>query len=140
MAESKDREEGFTLVELMVVIVIIGLAAAAVVLAMPEEGGSLRGEAERLAARAKAARDTAILEARSTAVTIGPGGYQVARRLDGAWRIEARYGWAGRTRPEASASIRFDSTGMAEPAAIVLRRGDRRAVVAVAGDGDVNVE
>ena len=51
------RRNGFTLVELMVVLFIIGLAATAVVLAVPEQGGSLQAEAERFAARAKAARD-----------------------------------------------------------------------------------
>src|SRR6185503_13288799 len=70
------RTKGFTLVELMVVLVIIGLAAAAVVIAVPEPGGSLAGEAERFAARVKAARDTAILESRAMAVQIGRGGYE----------------------------------------------------------------
>src|SRR5688572_22965984 len=76
-------ERGFTLVELIVVIVIIGLAAAAVVLAVPEQGGSLQAEAERFAARAKAARDSAIVESRPVLLTVGPGGYDVARRTGG---------------------------------------------------------
>src|SRR5207253_9615387 len=71
---------GFTLIELMVVLVIIGLAAAAVMLALPEAGGSLAGEADRFAARARAARDTAILDSRAVALQVGSGGYEVARR------------------------------------------------------------
>ena len=39
------RQDGFTLIELMVVLVIIGLAGAAVMLAIPDAGGSLTGEA-----------------------------------------------------------------------------------------------
>src|SRR6185503_10002070 len=74
------RRKGFTLVELMVVIVIVGLAAAAVVLALPERGGSLHAEAERFAARAKAARDDAILDSRAASVAIGPCGYDVVVR------------------------------------------------------------
>jgi general secretion pathway protein H len=143
VAEWRKRRRGFTLIELMVVLVIIGLAAAAVVLAMPEPGGSLAGEAERFAARAKAARDTAILESRAVAVQIGRGGYEVARRRADAWRTEARYDWAERTTPDlpggGPASIRFDSTGFAEPARIVLRRGQDQAVIDIAGDGTVNV-
>jgi general secretion pathway protein H len=142
MAERGKRRRGFTLVELMVVLVIVGLAAAAVVFAMPERGGSLAGEAERFAARAKAARDTAILESRAVTLRIGRGGYEVARRRAGAWRTEARYDWAERTAPElpgGAAGIRFDSTGFAEPARVVLRRGDDQAVIDIGGDGTVHV-
>jgi general secretion pathway protein H len=143
VAERRRRERGFTLIELMVVLVIVGLAAAAVVLAMPGPGGSLAGEADRFAARAKAARDTAILESRAVAVQIGRGGYEVARRREGGWRTEARYDWAERTAPElpggGPASIRFDSTGFAEPARIVLRRGQDQAVIDIASDGTVHV-
>src|SRR5687767_4668514 len=106
------KQEGFTLIELMVVLVIFGLAAAAVVLAVPEAGGSINGEAERFAARAKAARDTAILESRAVALQIGRGGYEVARRDGGVWRTEAHYDWVERTVPDVGgadqASIRFD--------------------------------
>jgi len=144
MPEPKPSSGGFTLVELMVVLVIIGLAATAVVLAMPERGGSLRSEAVRLAARAGAARDQAILESRTTALNIGPGGYEIARRESGQWRIEARHDWAESTAPEiggsGSGSVRFDSTGLAEPAVIILRRGGRRAAIAISADGNVHVE
>lgn len=140
MADSRRRAEGFTLVELMVVIVIIGLAAAAVVLAMPERGGSVRSEAVRFAARAKAARDTAILESRPVAVRVGPGGYEIMRREGGSWHTQASYEWADRTTPAAAASIRFDETGLAEPTAVLLRRGERRALIEIAGDGRVHVE
>lgn len=144
MPESKKRPQGFTLVELMVVIVIIGLAAAVVVLAMPEPGGSVHGEAVRFAARAGAARDQAILESRTMTLRIGQGGYEVARREAGQWRIEARYDWVEATSPEiagaGSGSIRFDSTGLSEPAFVTLRRGDRRASIEIKGDGGIHVK
>ena len=137
------RQDGFTLIELMVVLVIIGLAGAAVMLAIPDAGGSLAGEAERFAARAAAARDTAILESRPVAVQIGRSGYEVTRRVGGVWRTEARYAWAERTMPDVAGSgeagIRFDSTGFAEPVRVTLRRGDRQAAVDIAGDGGVRV-
>ena len=69
---AEKKESGFTLVELLVVLVIIGLAAAAVVLAIPDPEGSLQTEAERFAARAKAARDLAIVESRPALLRIDP--------------------------------------------------------------------
>ena len=143
MTRAGRKQAGFTLIELMVVLVILGLTAAVVVLAMPETGGSLAGEAERFAARAKAARDTAILESRAVALQIGRGGYEVARREGGVWRAERHYDWAERTSPDVAgsreASIRFDSTGFSEPARVTRRRGDEQMAIDISGDGGVHV-
>ena len=141
--QAQGGEAGFTFIELMVVIVIIGLAAAAVVLAMPEPGGSLQGEAERFAARAKAARDSAIVESRPVALDVDADGYEILQRAGGQWRPLVHHDWAEGTRPEttdpAGARIRFDSTGLAEPVNLVLARGDRRVAVAIGQDGSVRV-
>ena len=142
-APSGKRRNGFTLVELMVVLVILGLAATAVVLAMPEQGGSLQAEAERFAARAKAARDSAIVEARPVALTIDAGGYAFARRSGGEWHAGQRHAWAEGTEAQAAgesaSGTRFDSTGLAEPLMLTLRRGERVVAVRIGGDGNVHV-
>ena len=143
MRKTGRKAQGFTLIELMVVLVIIGLATAAVMLALPDAGGSLAGEADRFAARARAARDTAILESRAVALQIGRGGYEVARRENDLWRTEAHYDWAQRTIPDVGgsneASIRFDPTGFSEPARVTLMRGEEHMVIDIGGDGGVHV-
>ena len=134
---------GFTMVELMVVIVIIGLAAAAVVLAIPEPGGSVYAEAERFAARAKAARDGAIVEARPVSLEVDPAGYRFARRVRGEWQETARHDWSEGTVITAAgvetARTRFDSTGLASPLQVTLQRGDREVAVSIGPGGEVDV-
>jgi general secretion pathway protein H len=136
-------ERGFTLVELMAVLVIIGLVATAVVIALPPPGGSVAREAERLAARARAAREAAIVEARPGALRIGPAGYDLSRRRDGQWERLAHFDWAPETSVEVGGRFeglsRFDPAGMADPLRIVLRRGGRAAAVEISGDGSVRV-
>ena len=134
---------GFTLVELMVVLVILGLASAAVVLAMPDPGGSLQAEAERFAARAKAARDSAIVESRPVALLIDADGYAAARRAGNEWVPGDRHEWAEGTQAEAAGAaggrIRFDSTGLAEPLHLILNRNGRQVAVEIGHDGEVHV-
>ncbi|MGO4611150.1 Tfp pilus assembly protein FimT/FimU, partial [Variovorax sp. 2RAF20] len=56
----RQRRGGFTLVELMIVLVIMGLLAGAVVRALPDGRPSLPQEAERVAAALLRARDEAV--------------------------------------------------------------------------------
>jgi general secretion pathway protein H len=134
----RSAQQGFTLVELMVVIVIISLAASVVVLSMPDPGGGVAAEAERFAARAKAARDLAIVEARPAAIQVDSSGYQVTRRVRGQWQAGERVDWE-RGTAASGGETRFDATGLARPASLLLTRGDRQASVEIRGDGTVHV-
>jgi general secretion pathway protein H len=139
--------EGFTLVELMVVLVIVGLVSAAVVLAMPDPRGALRGEALRLAARADAARERAMMDNRPVALVLREGGYGFEWRNDGEWRAIAErpfvaQDWSEGTRASldgGESRIVFDSTGFAEPARLRLVRGKEEAQVEVVDGGRVRV-
>lgn len=144
------RDGGFTLVELMIVITIIGLASAAVVWALPDPRGRLRDEATHFAARARAAQQSAIVDARPVSIWVSGGGYGFDERTHGAWapigekplRVTS---WGKGTRALVANGggrdrIMFDSTGLADrPLDVQLRRGDEEMTVHIAANGDVKV-
>lgn len=141
-------ERGFTLVELLIVLTIIGLMSAAVVLAMPDPRGSLVAEAERFAARAHAAQERAIMDARPMAIRVTSLGYGFDRREDGEWKAMDEEPFADRPWGEGTSAgvpaqsaqrIVFDTTGAAEPMKLMLLRDDDQLLVEIGADGKARV-
>lgn len=95
-------DAGFSLVELMVVLAIIGLATAAVILTTRPTSANAREEALRFAARTAALRDRSVVEGRSYALWVSGSGFGFEQRRDGRWepltdgRLQQR-DWAGST-------------------------------------------
>lgn len=150
LSVSRHGEGGFSLIELMVVIFIIGLAAGAVVLTMPSGDRRAHEEAERFAARVAAARDMAIIERRPVRLWVTQSGYGFERREGCQWApavgdtLETQ-DWSGdvsaQTAEGGQARRVFDPTGMpSAPLEIRLGRGSSEAHVHVEGTGNVRVE
>jgi general secretion pathway protein H len=84
-ADSSNGTRGFSLVELMVALVILGLAATAVVLTLPTPASGLNDQATRFAARAAALRDRAVVEARPMRLWVSASGYGFEQRNGRQW-------------------------------------------------------
>jgi general secretion pathway protein H len=144
-------EAGFTLIEMMVVLAILGIAAGAILLTAPDSRRSLLDEAERFAASLVRAKEEAVLTNRTIDVRITPQGYTFGaisrglhRPLDE--RPFNRVEWGADTTAMLAdtgqhSRIAFDSTGIATPAAVDLFRSDGhvRVVVDIAGSVRVDV-
>ena len=151
-------QAGFSLVEMMVVLFIIGLLAGAVVMTLPGAQAGLTDEAQRFASRAAAARDNAVLESRPMAMVVNDRGYYFEERRDGQWQGFDRppfglQSWkdgtlarvAGQAKPrdgEAAGSNRviFDSVGLAsEDVALTLSHEGASAQVRIDRNGGVRL-
>ncbi|WP_265528076.1 GspH/FimT family protein [Sphingomicrobium marinum] len=139
---------GFTLVELLVVLVILGLAAGAVALTLPTGDDRVRGEATAFAGKVAALRDRAILEGRPAGLWVQPSGYGFEVREEGAWvpletapfaaAVNWRSGVVAQTGGSPRIQLRFDNVGMpSTPARIDLTDGENNAAVEIAANGDV---
>ena len=146
-----NSDSGFTLVELMIVIAVIGIASAAVVFALPDPRGRLRDEGLRFAGRVRAAHDAAIVGARPVSVWVSPGGYGFDQRANGAWlpvsekpmRVEQwSAGTAATVREQGGRErVVFDETGLPDrPLDVALVRDRSQVHVRIAGDGSVRVD
>lgn len=144
-------EAGFTLVELMVSLFVIGLIGAAVMLTLPDRGPSVAQEAEALAGRLRRAQEHAVIMNRPVDVTIDAGGYRFRELSRTGWREMDAYGpFAAKTwsegvnaqvqGPDARHGVRFDPTGGANPVVVRLSHDARNAAVAVDQAGNVRID
>lgn len=142
-------DRGFTLIELMIVVTLIGLMSAVVMLVMPDPRGRLIDEAERFAARAHAARDMAIIESRPMALRVTSAGYGFDTRRAGRWQpiddkpFRAAVWSDGTTAivgERGQDHVSFDSTGLASKAmSVTLVRSGETMSVYIGVDGRIIV-
>lgn len=137
------RDAGFSLIEMMVALAIMSLAAGLVVMSAPSASGRLADETDQLIRSLVTARDLALIENRAVMMEITETGYQmrVVRRL-GQPEVHGPVDW----RPDTSvamgdgrlpATIVFDSVGLTEPTQITLFRGSARDGVIVDSSGRI---
>ena len=147
----RSGERGFTLTELMVVLVVIALMSSAILFVIPDPRGELIDEGEAFAARAYAAQEVAIVEMRDTALWVSPAGYGFERFDGEAWEamssppFEDRE-WIADTlvtiaQEEGERTrIIFDATGLNGPLDLTLARDTHSVRIAIGADGTIQID
>jgi general secretion pathway protein H len=142
-------EAGFTLVEMLVTLVVVGLLTSVALVSFPDARPSLASEADRFAARLVRAREEAIITNRTIEVRVSPQGYDFTSNrggdrqpLDG--KAFASVSWSEETAVTAGGGgltrIAFDATGLTNAATIDLVRERRRMRVSIDDGGEVSVD
>ena len=140
-------ERGFSLVELLVVVAMLGLLGGAVMLTLPATGARAIEQGEQLAVHLVRAREEAVLGNRAVAVRVDRAGYRFVQRNAGTWRpLEEPPFQPRRFADGIAASFRgnldaarfeFDATGGNTAAEILLSDGASTIRLVLGVDGEV---
>ena len=133
------KQSGFTLVEVMVVLLIVGLMAGTVVMNLPPKQDPLYAQGRLLATRLEQASQTSLIEQSSIGVRFVEGGYEVLKYTGENWDDAGKYFYDLSNNPNISLSVnggeidlkaarksefpvvRFDATGLATPFELSLQ-------------------
>ncbi len=150
MATKRSTSAGFSLVEMLVTVFIMGLATSLVILTIPEPGGRLQREADRLVAELERLSERALASGEVAGLDSQIDGYALAVRRNGTWQIDERSrhalprgmqlrveGGAAGEGDAARPELRFGPLGHALEARLVLEDGTQQFTVEIGPDGRV---
>lgn len=126
------RQRGLTLVELLVVLVILGLASGAALMNAPPARPPSRVAAEAFAAKFAAIGDLAVASGRPVRLMVDPAGYQFEVRSGGEWRASDDVRFDRTIFGEGlTATVEVDAAAFANEPAAAKRKADEPIAIAL---------
>jgi len=139
---NRPGEAGLTLVEMLIVLAIVGIAAGAVALGIgaATRAPSVESEARRLAGRLQAAADDAMLGDKAVAFTVQPHGYGFADAVGGGFAPRRGEAFGYHELPggmvmtlNVNPPVVLGVDGVGEPLSAVIESGGQRWLVTYDG-------
>jgi len=148
----QSNNAGFTLVEIMTVLVIIGLVTSVAILTMPTPKSGIEIQANKLTAELNALSQDGLISGRVNAVGFSKDGYTLYSYRDGQWEERLSDDWDDGyrlqyTRNETAVDIPktitpgilFQPTGLSTPFELTLSSRDITYAIKTEGNGRVEL-
>lgn len=146
------KDSGFTLVEILCVLVVIGLMSSVVILSMPTPKSNLEKQAILLSGQLNALAQDGLISGTVNAAGFSKEGYALYSFENSEWTQRASGEWDDNYRlsfTRASATIEmpkttdpiimFQPTGLSTPFELTLSDRDAKYALKTDGDGRVNL-
>jgi len=143
-------QAGFTLIEVMVVMLIIGLMVGAVALSLPARPDPLNVRGKAVASTFRAFAQSSIIDREAKGVRLTKTGYELMAHHDGNWSVIQDFDYGlddipvvrfmrngakinlETARKTEGPMLRFDATGLATPFTLEIENGPQ--VVTITGN------
>lgn len=149
-SKSPSKTGGFTLVELLTVLVIIGLMSSAVVMTLPREKSAVLIEAKTLHRSLNIAAQESLLSGHTHALAVSETGYEIREAFGDSWTVQRQSDWPDGTRVDFTRNearldlpktfvplVMFEPTGGATIFEMTLSDLDHTITLESRGDGKV---